>query len=39
MGKISLNSIAEELAAKSGITRDAADSFMHAFIATIDLSP
>lgn len=36
MGKISLNSIAEELAAKSGITRDAADSFMHAFIATIE---
>lgn len=36
MGKISLNNIAEELAAKSGITRDAADSFMHAFIATIE---
>lgn len=36
MGKISLNNIAEELAAKSGITREAADSFMHAFIATIE---
>ena len=36
MGKISLNNIAEELAIKSNITREAADSFMHAFIATIE---
>ncbi|MBQ4082665.1 MAG: HU family DNA-binding protein [Bacteroidaceae bacterium] len=36
MGKITLSNIAEELAAKSKITREAADSFMHAFIASID---
>lgn len=36
MGKISLNNIVEELAIKSNITRDASDSFMHAFIATIE---
>ena len=36
MGKISLSNIAEELAARNGLTRDAADNFMHAFIATIE---
>ena len=36
MGKILLNNIAEELAAKSGLTRDAADNFMRAFVATIE---
>lgn len=36
MAKISLSNIAEELAAKSGLTRDAADGFMHAFVATIE---
>lgn len=36
MGKISLSNIAEELAARNGLTRDAADNFMRAFIATIE---
>lgn len=36
MAKISLSNIAEELAEKSGITRDSADRFVHAFITTIE---
>lgn len=36
MGKISLSSIAEELAVRNGLTREAADSFMHAFVETIE---
>ena len=36
MGKILLNNIAEELASKSGLTRDAADNFMRAFVVTIE---
>lgn len=36
MGKISLSNIAEELAAKGGLTRDAADNFMRAFVETIE---
>ena len=36
MGKISLSNIAEELAIKSNITREAADSFIHAFFATVE---
>ena len=36
MEKISLSSIAEALAAKGGITREAASNFMHAFIKTIE---
>ena len=36
MGKILLNNIAEELASKSDLTRDAADNFMRAFVATIE---
>lgn len=35
MAKISMSNIAEELAAKNGISREAADSFIHAFITTI----
>lgn len=36
MGKISLINIAEELAAKSGLSKDVADNFLHAFIETIE---
>lgn len=36
MGKISLSNIAEELGVKAGLTRDAADKFIHAFIASIE---
>ena len=36
MEKISLSSIVEALAAKGGITREAASNFMHAFIKTIE---
>lgn len=36
MGKISLNNIAEELAEKSNLTRDAAEEFMRAFVETIE---
>lgn len=36
MGKISLSNIAEELAVRNGLTREAADSFMHAFVETIE---
>lgn len=36
MGKISLSNIAEELSAKSGITREAATNFMHSFIEMIE---
>ena len=36
MGKISLINIAEELAAKSGLGKDVADNFLHAFIETIE---
>lgn len=36
MGKISLNNIAEELAEKSSLTRDAAEEFMRAFVETIE---
>ena len=36
MGKISLSNIAEELAIKSGLTREAADVFVHAFVRTIE---
>ena len=36
MGKISLSHIAEELAAKSNLSREAAASFMHAFVETIE---
>lgn len=36
MGKISLNNIAEELAAKSGITQEVADAFMRSFFETIE---
>ena len=36
MGKISLSNIADELAAKSGITHEAADTFVHSFIGTIE---
>ena len=37
MGKISLINIAEELAAKSGLGKDVADNFLHAFIETIEM--
>ena len=36
MGKISLSNIAEELAVKGGISREAADNFMRAFVETIE---
>lgn len=36
MGKISLSNIAEELAVKGGLTREAANTFMHAFVETIE---
>ena len=36
MGKISLSNIAEELAEKSNLTRDVADSFIHAFVEAIE---
>lgn len=36
MGKISLSNIADELATKSGITHEAADTFVHSFIRTIE---
>lgn len=36
MEKISLINIAEELAAKSGLGKDVADNFLHAFIETIE---
>lgn len=36
MGKISLSNIAEELAVKGGLTREAAGAFMHAFVETVE---
>ena len=36
MGKISLSNIAEELAVKSNLSREAATDFMHAFVETIE---
>ena len=36
MGKISLSNIAEELAVKGGLTREAANTFMHAFVETVE---
>ncbi len=36
MGKVSLSNIAEELAAKSGITRDASTNFVHFLIEVIE---
>lgn len=36
MGKISLSNIVDELAVKSGLTREASDVFLHAFIDTIE---
>jgi nucleoid DNA-binding protein len=36
MGKFSLSNIAEELAAKSGITRDASTNFVHSLIEVIE---
>lgn len=36
MGKITLTNIAEELAAKNGLTRETADSFLRAFVDTIE---
>lgn len=36
MGKISLTNIAEELAAKSGLGRDASDNFVRAIVETIE---
>lgn len=36
MGKVSLSNIAEELAAKSGITRDASTNFVHSLIEVIE---
>lgn len=36
MGKISLSNLAEELATKRGISREAATQFLHAFIDTIE---
>lgn len=36
MGKITLTNIAEELALKSGISKDAADNFMRAIVDTIE---
>lgn len=36
MRKISLSNIADELAAKSGLPRDVADNFMHAFVEAVE---
>lgn len=36
MGKISLSNIAEELAAKAGLSRENANNFAHAFVDTIE---
>ena len=36
MGKITLVNIAEELVAKSGLTKEDADKFLHAFVETIE---
>ena len=36
MGKITLTNIAEELAAKNGLTRETADVFLRAFVDTIE---
>ena len=36
MGKISLSNIIDELVAKSGLARDVADNFIHAFVETIE---
>ena len=36
MGKITLTNIAEELATKSGLSREEADKFVRAFIATLE---
>ena len=36
MRKISLSNIADELASKSGLPRDVADNFMHAFVEAIE---
>lgn len=36
MGKVSLSNIAEELAAKGGITRDASTNFVHSLIEVIE---
>lgn len=36
MGKISLSNIIEELATKSGLSREASDNFMHAFVEAIE---
>ena len=36
MAKISLNNIVEELATRNNLTREVADSFMHAFVETIE---
>ena len=36
MGKISLSNIIERLATKSGLSREASDNFMHAFVETIE---
>ena len=36
MGKITLTNIAEELAAKNGLTRETADGFLRAFVDTIE---
>ena len=36
MGKISLSNIVDELVAKSGLARDVADNFIHAFVETIE---
>ena len=36
MGKITLTNMAEELAAKSGLSKEAADNFLHAIVDTIE---
>ena len=36
MGKISLSNIAEELAAKAGLSRESANNFAHAFVDTVE---
>ena len=36
MGKITLSNVAEELAAKSGLSKEAADHFLHAVVDTIE---
>ena len=36
MGKISLSNIAEELAAKAGLSRENANNFAHAFVDTVE---